>query len=118
MADDKQRRGRGCFFYGAITFVLVLIGVTVGLYLGARKAALAAVQKYTSTTAVAVPRLNLSPAEEERIAGELARNAQRAAQTPGGEIVLNEQEINVLLGQSPEIRRFNHQIYLQTEGDK
>ena len=27
MAETAKRQGRGCFFYGTITFVLVLIGV-------------------------------------------------------------------------------------------
>ncbi|HVK59181.1 MAG TPA: hypothetical protein VM735_10395 [Candidatus Kapabacteria bacterium] len=118
MADTVQRKGRGCFFYGAITFVLVLVGVMLGLYFGARKAANAAVLKYTATSPTPIPRLNLSPADEERIARDLAQNAQRAATTQGGQIVLNEQDINVLLGQSPEVRPFRQQIYVQPEGDK
>jgi hypothetical protein len=119
MADDAKRPGRGCFFYGTITFVLVLVGVMLGLYFGARKAALAAVAKYTSTAPAPVPRVNLSPAEQERIARELAQTAQRAAAGQGpAEVALNEQELNVLLGQSPQIQAHVEQVYLQPEGDK
>lgn len=120
MTEEKaQRQARGCFFYGTITFVLVLIGVMLGIYFGARKAALAAVARYTSTSPVAIPRLNLSPAEEDRIAHELAQTAQRAATGQGlAEVSLSEQEVNVLLGQSADIRPYREQIYLQPEGDK
>lgn len=119
MEDKPKPQGRGCFFYGTITFVLVLIGVMLGIYFGARKAALAAVAKYTATAPVAIPRLNLSPAEEERIARDLAQTAQRAAAGQGPtEIALSEQEVNVLLGQSTEVRPYREQIYLQPEGDK
>ena len=116
MAENKKR---GCFFYGAITFVLVLIGVMLGIYFGARKAAHAAIASYTSTSGVTLPRLNLSPADQERIARDLATNAQRAAQGQGSaELALGEQELNVLLRQAPQIEKVREQIYLQPEGDK
>jgi hypothetical protein len=119
MADNAKRPGRGCFFYGTITFVLVLIGVMLGLYFGARKAALAAVAKYTATAPTEIPRLNLSPAEQERIARELAETAQRAAAGQGAaEVALNEQQLNVLVGQAPQVQGHREQVYLQPEGDK
>lgn len=119
MAEVVKRRGRGCFFYGAITFVLVLIGVMLGLYFGARKAAKAAVAKYTSSAPVQLPTNNIPPAEEERIARELAQKAQQAAtgQQQNSSLVLSEQELNVLLGQSPQVAPFRDQIYLQPTGD-
>lgn len=118
MADDVKPRSRGCFFYGAITFVLVLIGVMFGLYFGARKAAHAAVAKYTATSPMQLPRLNLTEADQGRIAEELARTAQRAAGTPGGKVALTEEQLNVLLGQSPQVKPFREHLYLQPEGDK
>jgi hypothetical protein len=118
MADTVKRGGRGCLFYGAIAFVLVLIGVMVGIYFGARTAARAAVAKYTATAPVQLPRLNISAAEEERVAEELARTAQEAASGQGvGEVVLTEQQLNVLLGQSAQVKPFREHLYLQPEGD-
>ena len=91
MAETPKKQGRGCFFYGTITFVLVLIGVMLGVYFGARKAALAAIAKYTTNAPVAIPRLNLPPAEEERIARELAQTVQRVREGQGpSEIALGE----------------------------
>ena len=119
MAETPKKQGRGCFFYGTITFVLVLIGVMLGVYFGARKAALAAIAKYTTNAPVAIPRLNLPPAEEERIARELAQTVQRVREGQGpSEIALGEQELNVLLGQSKGIQPYRQQLYLQPEGDK
>ena len=119
MADNAPRPSRGCFFYGTITLVLVVIGVMVGVYFGARKAIQAVVAKYTATAPAAIPQLNLSPADQDRIARELAQNAQRAASGQGShELVLNEQELNVLLGQSPDLKDYRKQVYLQPEGDK
>jgi hypothetical protein len=119
MAETPKRQGRGCFFYGAITFVLVLIGVMLGVYFGARKAALAAIAKYTATAPVAIPTVNLPPAEQDRIARELARTAQqvRAGQGPS-EIALGAQELNILLGQNKDVQTYRQQLYLQPEGDK
>jgi hypothetical protein len=118
MSDEVKRPGRGCFFWGTITFVLVLIGVMVGLYFGARKAAHAAVAKYTATAPVQLPRLNLSPADEERVARELAQTAQQAVSGEGSaEVALSEQQLNVLLGQSAQVKPFREHLYLQPEGD-
>lgn len=114
-----QKQGRGCFFYGTITMILVVIGVLLGVYFGSRKAIQAVVAKYTAPSPVPIPRLAISPAEEERIARSLARTAQQAVQGQGPvELALGEQELNVLLGQSPELKPFRDQIYLQPEGDK
>lgn len=114
-----QKQGRGCFFYGTITMILVIVGVLLGVYFGSRKAIQAVVAKYTAPSPVPVPRLALTPAEEERIARNLARTAQQAAQGQGpGELSLGEQELNVLLYQAPDLKIFREQIYLQPEGDK
>lgn len=99
--------------------ILVVIGVLAGVYFGSRKAIQAVVAKYTASAPVPIPRLTISAADQERIAQELAREGQRAAQGQGaGEMTLGEQELNVLLGQAPDLKPFREQIYLQPEGDK
>jgi hypothetical protein len=118
MADNAKRPGRGCFFYGTITFVLVLVGVLLGVYLGIRKATLVNIPKYTAAGPAPIPRLNLSRAEQDRMARELAQTLQRAAAGQGTEVALNEQDLNVILRQSPQIQGRDEDVYLQAEGDK
>lgn len=119
MAEKSQKKGRGCFFYGGITLVVVFLGVVAGIYFGIRKGFLTAIETYTSATAVPIPKLQISPQERDRIARNLATQAEQGSK-PGGpeELVLNEQDLNVVLTQWPAIGPYGEQIYLQPEGDK
>lgn len=119
MAEKSQKQGRGCFFYGAITLVLVFIGVVAGTYFGIRKGFLTGVETYTSSGPAPIPKLQISPQERDRIARNLAAQAEQATK-PGGpeELALSDQELNVLLTQWPAMGPYGEQIYLQPEGDK
>ena len=117
MAETKK--GRGCLFYGTITFILVVIGVMAGIYFGARKAILTAVSTYTAPSPAPIPQLILPPQEQNRIANELAREARRAIDGQGtNEVILSDEELNILLKESPDLAPYSKQIYLQPEGDK
>ena len=119
MAEQVQKKSRGCLLYGAITMALVFIGVVAGLYFGARKAILMGVDTYTSSAPVPVPQVNIPPGEQQRIARDLARKAQQASQGRGPEqIVLSEPELNVLLAQAPDLQAYRRQIYLQAESNR
>jgi hypothetical protein len=119
MADKPQKQSRGCFFYGAITMTLVFIGVVAGIYFGSRKAILAAIATYTAPSPAPIPQLRISDIERDRIAREIALQAKQASEGKGpAELKLGEQELNVLLAQTPELRSYTNQIYLQPEGDK
>ena len=119
MPEKIQKQGRGCLFYGVITMILVFIGVAIGVYFGARKAILTAVATYTSPSPAPIPQLRLSDAEKERIARQLALQGRQATQGQGPkELTLGEQELNVLLTQSSDLRSFSNQIYLQPESNR
>jgi hypothetical protein len=64
MAEAKK--GRGCFFYGCITMIVVVIVGIVGIYFGARYVVKKAVDLYTSKTPVAIAPVKLPAAEGER----------------------------------------------------
>jgi hypothetical protein len=119
VTENTPKKGRGCFFYGAITLALVFIGVVAGIYFGIRKGFLTGVETYTAPAPAPIPRLQISPQEQERLARNLAAQAEQATR-PGGpeELALTEQELNVLLNQWPAMGPFSEQIYLRPEGDK
>jgi hypothetical protein len=117
MAEKTQKQGRGCFFYGAITLVIVFIGVAAGTYFGIRKGFLTGIETYTSTSPTPIPRLQISPKDKERIARNVATQAKQVSSGPG-ELVLDEQELNVFLTQLLELEAYREQIYVEPEGDK
>ncbi len=119
MAERAERQPRGCFFYGLLTVILVFIGILVGVYFGTRKAVQYAVEIYTTNAPAQIPTLQISPAEEQRIAESLQKEAANAlrGKTPQ-ELILGENELNVLIGHSPDLAPYRKQIYLRPEGDQ
>lgn len=65
MADAKK--GRGCFFYGCISLIILAILVIVGIYFGARAGIKFMRDNYTATKPVAVAPNSLSPADGARV---------------------------------------------------
>jgi hypothetical protein len=119
MADKAERKGRGCLFYGGITMVLILIGVLLGIYFGIRKNIRMAIETYTATAPAQIPTLQLTAAEQERVAKSISDRTEALLESTGpGELELNETELNVLLGASPELKRFQNHIYIDPEGEK
>lgn len=114
--ERKQKEGRGCFFYGCLTTVLVFIAVIIGLYLGTRQAARYAVSMFTTNAPAPVPKLELSAAEQESIRRDIEVRAQSATRGTNGTLRLNERELNVLLNQTPELRPYTNQFYLSPSG--
>jgi hypothetical protein len=117
MPEHKQRQGRGCFFYGCLTLILVFIGVMAGVYFGTRQAVKLAVQTYTSNSPVEVTASILSDSEQQAVVKTVEQQASAAVRT-GGSVILGEKELNALVATSPELAPYRKQIYLQPEGDR
>ena len=114
---EVQKRGRGCLFYGCLSFILIFLGVILGVYFGTRQAVKYAVQSFTTNSSGVVPQLTLSRAEELAITSNLQKRASLAMQPGNPEpLALGEKELNVLLRQSDFLRRYTNQIYLQPSG--
>ncbi|HEV8541682.1 MAG TPA: hypothetical protein VGR78_04770, partial [Verrucomicrobiae bacterium] len=119
MAERAEQQPKGCFFYGFITVVLVFIGILVGVYFGTRKAVQYTIETYTTNAPASIPALQLSPAEQKRLADSLQTQATTALRGNNpGELVLTENDLNVLIAQSPDLAAYRQQIYLRPEGDQ
>jgi hypothetical protein len=121
MTEAKQNpsRARGCLFYGLLTAVLVFFGVVAGIYFGTRKAVRYAIETYTTNGPVAIPTVQLPPAQQRSMANALVQQFEAAANHRGpDELVLGEDELNVLIAQSSDLRLFQRRVYLQPQGDE
>jgi hypothetical protein len=65
MAEAKK--GRGCFFYGCITLMIMAIVAVVAILLGVRFGVKYLRNNFTSTKPVAVAPVSLSPTQGERV---------------------------------------------------
>ena len=63
----EAKKGRGCFFYGCITLMILAIVAVVAILLGVRFGLKYVQKNFTSTKGVAVAPISLSPTQGERV---------------------------------------------------
>lgn len=119
MADAPTGKGRGCFFYGCLTLVILLVVGAFGLYFGTRYALNRLVARYTSPTPMAVPRVE---ATAEEIRGVQARFKEFADAIQAGRttapLSLSERELNLLLNHAPQAGEFKDHVHVAIVGNK
>ncbi len=119
MAETQTGKGRGCFFYGCLTLVVVLVVGAFGLYFGTRYLVNRLVARYTSPTPMAVPRVEATP---EEIRGVQARFKEFAealqAGRPAAPLSLSERELNLLLNHAPQAGEFKDHVHVAIVGNK
>lgn len=119
MSDEQVKKGRGCFFYGCLTLVVIVLLGIVGLVLGVRYALNKAVQQYTETQPMVIPKVQASSLEvtnlQERV--KVFKGALSAG-TAVEPLVLNEREINVLITGTPDTLPLKNHVYIAVQGDQ
>lgn len=119
MAETQTGKGRGCFFYGCLTLVVLLVVGAFGLYFGTRYALNRLVTRYTSPTPMPVPRVEATAEEirsvQERF-GEFA-DALKAGR-PTAPLSLSERELNLLIAHAPQAGEFKDHVHVAIVGDK
>ena len=112
----SEPKGRGCFFYGCLTFLLVSLAVAVGVFFGTRKAIQMVVANFTDTTPAPLPQ-NHVPPERLRELRQRFEQLNTAAQrgVADQEFVLEGDELNAFLFDTSELKNFHDQLYFQIE---
>jgi hypothetical protein len=113
------RKQHGCFFYGCIIAgILALLFVILMVVLGvvAYNAFNNAVQQYTSTTPLELPKVQMQDEQRTALKNRVeafrkAVNEGRATET----LVLTSDDINALIDEQPELKGT---VYVKVEGDK
>jgi hypothetical protein len=79
-----------------------------------RQAIRTLVGDYTSTSPATIPHLQISPAEQERIAKNIWQETEKLLKGGGSQpLQLDETELNVLMAESPQLKSYGKEIYLQ-----
>ncbi len=118
VTNEQASKGRGCFFYGCLTAVVLFIVVAVGGYLAAR-ATIRQISKFTQATPTALPKVDL-PADELRTLRDRVGGFKQAVadQKPTDALVLTEREINALIGSDPDFAQLKDRVYVSLPGDE
>lgn len=116
MADAKK--GRGCFFYGCLTLIIVVIVGLIALYFGTRLL-VKKLLSFTSPTPVAVAPVSLSAADGGQLTNRVndftkALREGRATQP----LVLSSEELDYLVRNSPGSLPIKDSIHLMITNDR
>ena len=118
MNDQPPKPRRGCFFYGCITGVVLLVIVLGALLVGlhyVRKV----VNRFTDNKPMELPTLQMSKAEIDQVkqrfeAFEQEVREQRATKP----LVLTANDINALIASSSDPQVLKGKLYVSLEGDQ
>jgi hypothetical protein len=122
MTDQPTKARRGCFFYGCITGLVLLVLLAVGGLIAvhyAKKVIGGLVNEYTDTNAITLPTVQMSQAEIGKLkqrwqAFEEAVRAQR----PTAPLVLTADEVNVLIASGPDKQSLKGKVYVSFDDDR
>jgi hypothetical protein len=121
-AIDPPRKRRGCFFYGCLTSVFLLLLLAVLIFIGARylvNTVNAYILEYTDTAPMALPKVDMPEPELKNLQDRVAAfNQAMDAHTNSPVLILNSQEINALLANSPSTRALKDKVYVTLDGDQ
>ena len=111
------KQGKGCFFYGCITALVIAVVVAIGIYFGARYVLGKVVDEYTETAPVALPALDNSTESYLKVKGrvEAFQNAVRNGEA--STLELTAPEVNTYLSSHPGLEGVTEYFRLAFEGN-
>jgi hypothetical protein len=119
--ESPQKR-RGCFFYGCMTCLVLMLVVGLTAFFGVRYAVHrinAFIAEYTDTQPMALPKEEMPAAELDQLKKRFAAfhdAVQAHSNTPP--LILTGPEINALLVSAPEMKDFKDRFHVALEGNQ
>jgi len=122
MPDQPPKTRHGCFFYGCITGVVLLVVLLVGALVGihvVKKKISGLVNEYTDSQPMTLPTVQMSPADIAKLKQrwQAFEEAVRAPR-PAPPLVLTADEINALIASGPDQKSLKGKFYVSFDGDR
>ncbi|HYT60947.1 MAG TPA: hypothetical protein VEL06_12295 [Haliangiales bacterium] len=113
---------RGCFFYGCITVLVIMVFFGVAGFIAFRYVLnrfIAVAEQYTDTKPMTLPKVELSAADYEQLNKRVTAfgdglNGPEAVPP----LVLSGEEINALIANDPNWKQMKGKAYVTVEGDQ
>jgi len=116
--DRSERRGPGCFLWGCIIAVVLVVGGMTALVGGGYFMYAQVRDKYTDTQPMALPEIPLSAEERQSVQQRFDRFRESVdAGTATEPLVLNEDEINTLIAENDSQDPMKDAVRVQLEDD-
>jgi hypothetical protein len=113
---------RGCFFYGCLTLLILTVVLGVAAFLAARYALSkvnALVEQYTDTRPATLPKVEMDPADYEKLAQRLEEfKAGLEGQQEVAALALTAQDLNGLIANHPDLKALKDRLYVTIDGDQ
>lgn len=113
---------RGCFFYGCIACLIIIVVVCLAGFLAVRYAVNrlnATIAEFTDDHPIALPKVEMSKAEMEALHHRLdSFNDAIKAHSNAPPLILNAREVNALLENTPEMNGFTNSFYVDIESNQ
>jgi len=121
-AGPPPAKGRGCFFYGCITTIVILVVMGIVAFFVARYAInkfVGFAEQYTEAKPTTVPQAQMSSTEHQQLDKRVSAfaDALRAQNAPAP-LVLTGDEINALIANNPAWKGWKGKVFLAIEGDR
>lgn len=112
------RKRRGCFFYGCLTCIVLLVLAGV-LSFFAIQAIKKQIYAYTDAAPAQLPTVELTDPEYQALQERVTTfNDAMEQGNPGEPLVLNEREINALIAKAPNLKQIADEVYVSLDGDQ
>jgi len=113
---------RGCFFYGCITSLVLLLVLTIAIIAGVyyvKKKVSGLVANYTDSQPMTLPAVQMSKADLDKLKQRFdSFEAAVRDQKPTEPLVLTAEEINALIATAGDAQKFKGKVYITLDGDK
>ena len=122
MTDQPPKPRHGCFFYGCITGLVMLLLIAVGglvtIYY-AKKALSGLVNNYTDSQPMSLPSVQMSQADLDKLKQRWKEFAEAVrARRPTAPLVMSADEINALIASSPDQKLLKGKFCVSFDGDR
>ena len=119
MTDAPPSKGRGCFFYGCITAIVLFVVGSISIYLGVRYAIRSAIDEFTESSPITLPKVQISTADLAALEERVATFQKTLKDKKTGEpLVLTGNEINALIAEDSAFKNLRGKLYVTIEGDQ
>lgn len=116
--DGAPPKKRGCFFFGCLALLIVVLVLVGAIYLGYRYV-VSTVSSFTDTKGVAIESVEATPAEVDSIRQRVEKFANALErQTGPEELVITARDINALIANAPEYGEAKGKVFVIIEGGK
>jgi hypothetical protein len=114
--QPARSKRHGCFFYGCITALVLVVLLAVGGYFGGRYFINKMVADYTQAAPATLPKSEIPADEMSRLKLRIQAFSDAPEKGQPGSITLNEKELNALLASGDN--DLKNRIYIGIDGDE